>query len=115
MACYVKKILAYNYIHNFCKNTEGIFVDIFLPKTKPILVGILYRPTQKSDFDKNLEETFTRCDILDKQECYCLRHFNISLFHNGENIFEKKGHISKLKSLPSLAKKYLDFGYSYSL
>ena len=36
VACYVKKILAYNYKHNVCKNTESIFIDIFLIKTKPI-------------------------------------------------------------------------------
>ena len=59
MACYIKKSLAYNYKHNFCKNTESIFIDIFLPKTKPILVAILYRPPGKNDFVKNLKKTFT--------------------------------------------------------
>ena len=74
VACYVKKSLAYNYRDNFCKNTESIFIDIFLPKTKPILIGSLYRLPDKNDFVKNLEETFTNFDILDKQECY-LRRF----------------------------------------
>ena len=69
VACYVKKSLAYNYRDNFCKNTKSIFIDIFLPKTKPILIGILYRPQDKNNFVKNLEETFTNCNILDKQEC----------------------------------------------
>ena len=87
VACYIKRSLAYNYKGNFCKSTESIFVDIFLPKTKPILVGILYRPPD----------------------------FNINLFHNGKNNFGKKGYTSKLKSLSSLTKEYLDFGYSYSL
>ena len=92
-----------------------MFIDIFLPKTKPILEGILYRPPDKYDFVKNLEETFTGCDILENQECYLLGDFNINLLHNGKNIFGKKGYTSKLKSLPSLTKEYLDFGYSYSL
>ena len=73
------------------------------------------RSPDKNNFVKNLEETFTRCNILEKQECYLLGDFNINLLHNGENIFEKKGHKSKLKSLPFLEKQYLDFGYSYSL
>ena len=90
VACYVKKSLAYNYRDNFCKNTESIFIDIFLPKTKPILIGILYRPPDKNDFVKNLEETFTNCNILDKQECYLLGDFNINILQNGENVFEKK-------------------------
>ena len=75
VACYVKKFLAYNYRDNFCKNTESIFIDIFLPKTKLILIGILYRPPDKNDFVKNLEETFTNCNILDKQDCYLLGDF----------------------------------------
>ena len=59
MACYIKKSLVYNYKHNFCKNAESIFVYRFLPKTKPILIAILYRPPDKKDFVKNLKETFT--------------------------------------------------------
>ena len=51
--------LAYNYKHNFCKDTKSIFIDIFLPNTKPILVGIFYRPLDKNNFVKNLEEKFT--------------------------------------------------------
>ena len=96
VACYVKKSLAYNYKHNFCKNKQHSFNDIFLPKIKPILVSILYRP--------HLEATFTGCNILEKQECYLLGDFNANLLQNGENIFEKKWNKSKLKSLPSLAK-----------
>ena len=44
VACHVKKLLAYNYKHDFCKNSESIFIDIFKPKTKSILVSILYKP-----------------------------------------------------------------------
>ena len=68
----------------------------------------MYRPSDKNDFVINLEKTFTGCVILENQEC-------VNLFHNGKNIFGKTGHTSKLKSLPSLTKEYLDFGYSYSL
>ena len=99
--CHIEKILAYNYKHNFCKNTESIFIDIFLPKIKSILASILCRPSDQNDFVNNLEETFTGCIILEKQECYLFfsfDDFNINIFHNGENIFEKKSHKSKLKS-----------------
>ena len=101
VACYIKKSLAYNYKEKFCKSTESIFIDIFLPKTKPILVGILYRPPDKNNFVKNLEETFTGCDILGNQECYLLGDFNINLLHNVKKFLEKRG---KLKSLLSLTK-----------
>ena len=54
VACYVNKFFEHNYKHSFCKNTESILTNIFLPKTKPVLVGILYRPPDKNDFVKNL-------------------------------------------------------------
>ena len=91
VACYIKKSLAYSYKEKFCIKTESIFFDIFLPKAKPILVGILYRPPDKNDFIKNLEETFTGCDILENQECYLLGDFNINLLHNGKIFLEKWG------------------------
>ena len=91
VACYIKRFLAYIYKENFCKSTENIFIDIFLPKTKPILVGILYRPSDKNNFVKNLEETFTGCDILENQECFLHGDLNINLLHNYKNIFEKRG------------------------
>ena len=56
VACYVKKSSAYNYRDNFCKNTESIFIDIFLPKIKPILIGILYRPQTKTILLKILKK-----------------------------------------------------------
>ena len=115
VACYIKKSLAYNCKEKFFKTTESIFIDIFLPKVKPILAGILYRPADKNDFVINLEETFTGCGTLANQECYLLGGFNINLLHNGKNIFGKKEYTSKLKSLPSLTKEYLDFGYSFCL
>ena len=115
VACYIKRSLACNYKENFCKSTESIFVDIFLPKSKPILVGILYRSPDKNDCVRNLEETFTGCDILENQECYLLGDFKINLFYNAKNIFGKKGYTYELKSLPSLTKEYLNFGRSYSL
>ena len=92
-----------------------MFIDILLPKTKPILVNILYRPPDKNDFAINFEKTFTGCDTLENQECYLLGDFNINLLHNGKNLFGKKEYTSKMKSLPFLIKEYLDFGYSYSL
>ena len=63
VACYIKKSLAYIYKEKFCQSTESIFINVFLPKLKPILVGTLYRPPDKNDFIKKLEETFTGCDI----------------------------------------------------
>ena len=34
----------------FAFNAGSIFIEIFLPKSKPVLSGILYRPPDKYDF-----------------------------------------------------------------
>ena len=67
------------------KNTENICTDIVLPKTKPILVGILYRPPDKNGFAKHLEETFTGCNMLKKQKYNLFGDFNINFLYNGKN------------------------------
>ena len=40
VACFVKNSSSYNWKPNFCINTESIFIEIFLPKSKPDLIGI---------------------------------------------------------------------------
>ena len=52
VACYIKSSTAYSY--SFCSNKESTFVDIFLPKSKSVLLGILYRPPDKLDFVKKI-------------------------------------------------------------
>ena len=44
VACNVGQHLCFNLRSTAMGDTEGIFFDILLPKTKPIFVGIIYRP-----------------------------------------------------------------------
>ena len=37
-------------MESFSTEIENIFVDILLPKTKPILIGYVYRPPDQSGF-----------------------------------------------------------------
>ena len=67
VACYIKSSIAYSYKDRFCSNTESIFVDIFLPKSKPILMSILHRPPDKSDFVTHIN-VLTETGVLDKHE-----------------------------------------------
>ena len=79
VSCHIKSSIAYSYKDSFCSNTESIFVNIFfLPKSNPILPGILYRPPNKSDFDKHIN-VFTETRVLDKKDCYLLGDLNINL------------------------------------
>ena len=42
VACFVKNFISYNRKPNFCINIESIFIETFLPKSKPVQIGILY-------------------------------------------------------------------------
>ena len=55
----------------FLSLTDNWAVGPTLP-TMPILLGILYRPPDKPDFIKHINNVFTETGILDKQECYLL-------------------------------------------
>ena len=68
MVLLVTTSIAYSYRYSFCSNTESIFADIFLVISKPIPLGILYRPPDKSDFVKHINNVFAETGVLDKQE-----------------------------------------------
>ena len=50
LACYIRNDVSFNVRGNFSNEVENIFFDMLLPKTKPILIGILYRPPDQSKF-----------------------------------------------------------------
>ena len=89
-ACFVKNSISYNQKPNFCINTESILIEIFLPRTKPVLIGILYRPTDKYDFVSCQERTFSDTNVFESQECYLLGDFNINLQPKDKDIFRHK-------------------------
>ena len=100
---------------SFCSNIESIFVvGIYWPKCKPILLGISYRPSSKSDFVKHINNIFTETGILDKQSCYLLGDIKINLLFDEEEIFSNKSYRTNGQNLPSLTKDYLDFCFSFS-
>ena len=76
---FVKNSSSYNRKPNFYINTESIFIEIFLPTSKPVLTGILYRPPVKYDFVNCLECTFSETNVFESQECYLLGDININL------------------------------------
>ncbi len=44
---------------------EGLFIEISLPKTKPILVGNIYRPPDSAvDYLSELDDVFQKCNDL---------------------------------------------------
>ena len=77
--CYIRNDLCFNQRENFSTEFENIFIDILLPKTKPILIGILYRPPDQSGFLDKLSNAINDTTNFDNQEVYILGDLNLNL------------------------------------
>ena len=55
---------------------------MLLPKTKPIMMGILYRPPDKSKFLDKRSTAISETDNFHDQEVYILGDQNINLINN---------------------------------
>ena len=65
---YIRNTLAYNSrIDLHYNNLEAIWIDLLLPKTRPILIGSIYRPPKQSDFLDNFD-TLMECLHLDQEK-----------------------------------------------
>ena len=86
IACYIRKDLSFNLRENSSPDVENIFFDLFLPKAKPILVGMLYRPPSSSGFLKKLDLAISKTENFDNQEVFILGDLNIDLMSSRGNI-----------------------------
>ena len=99
---YIRSDISYK-LNSFLSNEiENITFDILMPHTKPITVGIIYRPPNQSKlldiFEENLPKLSTSY-----REIYFLGDFNIYLFENGKYVFQEPS--SNNKNLDSFTKK----------
>ena len=77
VACYIRNNICFNRKNCLSDNIENIFIDLLFPKTKPISVGIIYKPPSQSQF---LQQIITEFEALDlDNEIYVLGDFNINL------------------------------------
>ena len=88
--------ISFNIRGDFSSEIENIFLDILLPKTKPILIGILYRPPDQSKFLDNLSTSISQASSFNEQEVYILGNLNINL-------------INSQKHTPNGIKRYKEF------
>ena len=102
VACYIKKDRHYNVRANCPTNFENIFLDLLLPNSKPILIGILYRPPDQSVFLDMVSSAIADMEDFDKHEAYLLGDFNFNLWDKSKYIFET----SYSKTSLSWAKNY---------
>ena len=79
VACYVRNDLSFTKSNHFPHDIQTIFLDIFLPKTKPVTVGIVYQPPSQTCFLETMNKHFYKLDTINK-ETYNLGDFNINLY-----------------------------------
>ena len=78
---------------------ESLWINIFLPKTKPIQVGVCYRPPSQANFlelfEKSLSQLRSDCEI------YILGDFNID-FHQSHSLFKAYKQVINLFDLKQM-------------
>ena len=90
--------LVFNPRENFSTDIENIFFDVQLQKSKPILVGVVYRPPTTSHFLDKLTLAISKTNNFDNQEVYILGDLNINL--NNKN--DSSNGIKRYKEFCSL-------------
>ena len=64
VACYVRNDLSFTKRNYFPHDTETIFIEIFLPNTKPMTVGIVYQPPSQTSFLETMNEHFYKLETI---------------------------------------------------
>ena len=81
VACYIRSDISYIQKHHFPEEIENIFFEILLPKTKLIVVWIIYSLPTENYFREILNKNFPSIDT-DTKETYILGDFNINIYEN---------------------------------
>ena len=77
---YIRRDLAFNSVDELCHDDiEATWIELLLPKTKPILCGVLYRPLDQSDFYDVFEGFCLDSALLNERECIVLGDFNTNV------------------------------------
>ena len=107
--------ICYNSKQVLQDDIENIFIDLLLPKTKPITVGIVYKPPHQTGFTEKITANFNSLNVADT-EMYVLGDSNINLLQNSKYILENTKNITKnFPDITADAKKYIEFCQTFGL
>ena len=113
VVCYIRNDLSYDVKSFFPPEIENIFFELLLPNTKPIVVGIIYRPPIQSEFLEIINTHFSKPDT-NNNEIYIFGDFNINLYLDNSYIFQKN-NLLQSQSFLSDIKKYYEFCTMFGL
>ena len=95
---YIRNGLAFTYRSDLHRdNDEIILMELLLLKTKPIIIGTVYRPPKQSDFFINFEEILT--NLRSDCEIIILGDFNICCLQRSSSSCKSYTNLSKLFDL----------------
>ena len=107
-AFYIGNDLSFNTTNIASNSIEHVFFEILIPKVKPIITGIFYRPLHLNDFLNKFLNIFQKIDN-ETNEISLPGDFNIALLQNGKFIL-KENQSNELKNAISvLVNKYKEF------
>jgi len=89
VALYIRNNIAYNRRDDLMGINEFCAVDLLLPKSKPILVGVAYRPQSDYNFYNDIEDTFLASPNFIQQETYIMGDFNTDVAAKKNNSLKK--------------------------
>ena len=67
VACCAKNDLSFTKRNFFLHDIETISVEMSLPKSKPMTVGIVYRSPSQPSFLETINENFYKLDTINKE------------------------------------------------
>ena len=79
-----------------------------MPKSKPITIGVFYRPPNQANFIELIVNSFSLSNLKDN-EIYLLGDFNINLLQNGNYILNTKGMTACQGPVHTLINKCQEF------
>jgi hypothetical protein len=100
---YIKNNASYNPREDLqSPDIENVWIEIVLPKTRPIIVGAVYRPPKQcyNKFLSEFEQILTKLSY--DTEKYILGDFNISFNHKTPPIFRNYSNILSIFNLHQL-------------
>ena len=101
---YVRDNLSYNIRNDIDhENIEGIWIDLLLPKTRPILIGSIYRPPNQKDFLEKFKNISKQMDFT--QETFIFGDINICMKNKNTNLYKRYLDILKNHGFTQIIKE----------
>lgn len=103
VCAYIRSDLMFKERNDFANTAvEAVWLDILLPKSKPILVGICYRPPDQRDFYESLDEILNVSNYVLGQELIILGDLNTDMLKKDLSVFKHFSSFCKSYALKQI-------------